>query len=154
MSRLVSFSALALLATVLSTPVHAESMIASSLSDSISNSVGSISKSIKQSSNSSSKATPLAAGDYRIVDVALADDQPGQVRLHLQALADATEQGELYLTLPQTAFDKSQLAQGGVITAQTRSYGVEFAAATTREPFFLVVHDTWMRDLQTLPVTL
>ena len=62
------------LAAAAALPAQAASSAASSASEGLSTSVGSASTSIQKSSNSSSKATGVAAGRYRITDVALADD--------------------------------------------------------------------------------
>jgi hypothetical protein len=137
----------ALLATV---PAHAASSLASESSDGISASVGAISNSIKKSSNSSSKATDVAAGDYKIIEVAAAD-KPGTALLHMQALADSSAEGELTLTVPQTVVELHDLHEGSVVTARLRNYGIEFAA---HEAFFLVLKDAYYQELQARPVSL
>jgi len=133
-------------------PAQAASSAASSASDSVSTSVGASSNSIKKSSDGSSKATGVAAGDYQVIDVAQAADQPGMLRVRLQAVADASADGELFLTLPQQALAGAPLLQGQRVSARARPYGVEFARADTA--FFLVLHDAWFRELNTQAVTL
>ena len=135
-------------------PVFAASSAASSAVDSLSTSVGSMSGSIQKSSDSSTKANALAEGDYRIVDVAAVPDRPGSVRMKLQALADAGADREFFLYLPQKTFDQAQLAQGRVVTARHRPYGVEFADGETHQAFFLVLKDDWFRELQANAVLL
>jgi hypothetical protein len=142
----------ALLALAAVPSSQAASSAASSASDSLTTSSGSVSTSIQKSSNSSSKATGVAAGDYRVIDVAQAAGQPGMLRVRLQAVADASADGELFLTLPQQAVAAAPLVQGQVVSAHARPYGVEFARADTA--FFLVLHDAWFRDLATQAVTL
>lgn len=141
------------------TTLHAlaASSAASSASDSVTTSVGSVSGSIQRSSASSSNTTGVADGDYRIIEVATVAERPGLVRLTLRALAGpAVEQaeGEFFLFVPDTVAADSRLAQGGVISARQRPYGVEFAQGEAREAFFLVLTDAWYRELQTTPVVL
>ena len=136
------------------TPAFAGSSAASSASDSITTSVGSVSGSIQRSSNSSSNATPVAAGDYKIIEVAAVPEQPGTVRLTLQGRSESNADDGFSLLLPQVAFAGSGLAQGDDVTLLARSYGLEFANAATKEAFYLVVSDDWYRELQTVPVEL
>jgi hypothetical protein len=144
----------ALLLGAIALPAEAASSAGSSISDSVSTSVGSISGSIEKSSNSSSKTTKLAQGDYRVVEVLAVADQPEKLRLHLQAVADASADGEFYLTLPAAAVAAGAIAEGQIVSAKSRVYGLEFAAAQTGEAFFLVLEDSWKRELQTRPVLL
>ena len=132
-------------------PALAASSASSASSDGSSASVGSLSTSIEKSSNSS-KADTVAEGDYRIVDVAVADKQPGKMRLTLRALNPAD--GEWVLTLPQEAVAQARLVAGGVVTARQHAYGVQFAAGAPREAFFLVLQDAWYEELRTKAVTL
>ena len=131
----------------------APAFAASSTSSAASDSVGSVSGSIQKSSNSSSN-TVVAEGEYRIVDVAAVAEQPGMARMKLRALVDRGADGEFYLLLPQQVVDQGRLAVGGVVTARHKAYGLEFAHAQTQQGFFLVLHDEWLRDLQTRPVVL
>jgi len=89
----------------------------------------------------------VAAGDYTVLEVVTLADQPGRVRLTLQALADPSDAGTVHLVLPQPAFERSRLAAGGTVTARVRPYGLEFARADTQQAFFLVLDDTWHREL-------
>jgi len=141
---------LASFALLLSTaaPAFAESSAASLASESLSTSVGSLSTSIQKSSDSSSKTTDVADGDYKIIDVAAAPERPGTVRVKLQALAERATDREFFLLVPQEAFDQGRLAQGRVVTAHRRPYGVEFTSAETQKSFFLVLADDWYRELQ------
>jgi len=148
-----TLAATALLCVTLVAPALAASSASSVSSEAISTSVGSASASIKQSSNSSSKDDKVAAGEYRIVEVAAADG-PGQLRLHLQHVAIAGDAGALTLTLPQAAYDQGGLGAGQLVAARHRPYGLEFARADSREAFFLVLDDAWYRELGTHPVTL
>jgi hypothetical protein len=126
---------------------------ASSASSTASTSVGSISGSIQKSSNSSSGNT-VAEGDYRIIEVADVADQPGTVRMKLQAVKDIGADGEFYLYLPHQVVEQGRLAAGGVVTARNKPYGMEFAHATTLKGFFMALKDDWYRELQTRPVSL
>jgi len=148
------------LAAVAAAPARAASSAASSASDSASTSVGSASTSIQKSSDSSSKATGVAAGRYRITDVAQADERPDHWRVTLRGMpADGaagagTDGAELVLLLPRQAAERGRLARGDDVLARTRPYGVEFGRADSGEAFFLVLHDEWHRELPSHPVTL
>ena len=133
-------------------PALAESSASSAVSDSFATSAGSLSGSVKKSSNSSSKDKDVAAGDYRIVEVAAVAERPGHLRLKLQALADGNS--EFLLLLPQEAFDRGRLTQGDLVTASQRPYGLEFASGEARQAFFLVLRDDWYRELNSKPVVL
>ena len=135
-------------------PAIAGSSTSSAASDSSATSSGSVSGSFEKSSGASSKATPVAAGDYRLIEVAAAPGRPGQVRMTLQALADSSADGEFYLYLPQAAFERSQVAPGQVVAALARPYGLEFANGASRQAFFLVLADDWHRELRTNAVEL
>ena len=147
-------AAIALLFGVSALPALAASSAASSASDSVTTSVGSLSGSVEKSSTSSSGENKVAEGDYRIIDMAAAPDRPGMLRMKLQALADRSAEGEFFLYLPQEAADGSHLAQGGIVTARHKPYGVEFADGRTRQAFFLVLADDWYKELQTTAVVL
>lgn len=151
------------LAAVAAVPAGATSSAASSASEGLSTSVGSASTSIQKSSNSSSKATGVAAGRYRITDVALAEDRPDHWRVTLQGVpaeagspapGTASAGDELVLLLPRQAAERGRLARGEDVVARTRPYGVEFGRADSGEAFFLVLHDEWHRELPSHPVTL
>jgi hypothetical protein len=155
--RLLPVASLALLMASAALPALAASSASSESVGSSSTSVGSLSNSVGKSSDSSSgKDKDVAEGDYRVIEVAAAADQPGKLRVKLQAAADDSLQGELYLTLPPTAVARGQLASGAVISARQRAYGIEFAAGVgvKREPFFLVMRDDWFRELDSKPVVL
>jgi hypothetical protein len=149
----VLVGALAIVAAALSTPALASSTAASSASDSVSTSLGAMSTSLGHSSDSSTKPLQANAGDYRVVDVAEVADRPERVRLTLRGQTEGATD-EFHLFLPRETVAQATLAAGDVITARTRVYGVEFARAQAAEPFFLVLHDAWYRQLATHPVTL
>jgi hypothetical protein len=135
-------------------PALAGSSAASSASDSLSTSVGSISTSIEKSSASSTTdEKKVADGDYQLLEMAELAERPGMLRLRLQALAGADKQ-EFFLLLPRQAAEAGRLAEGKIVTAQQRPYGLEFAAAETKAAFFLVLDDAWHRELQSHPVVL
>ena len=149
--RLALIAALALSASL---PAVAASSTASSASDSASTSVGSLSDSVKKSSDSSSKNNDVAEGDYKIIDVATVAEQPGTVRMKLQAVADASEEAAFFLYLPQGAFDQNRLAEGQVVTARRRPYGLEFLKGNGGPAFFLALADDWYRELASHAVAL
>lgn len=132
-------------------PAQAASSASSASSEGSSTSVGSSSTSIEKSSNSSSKGDKVAEGDYKVIQVAEATPA-GKLRLTLRATDDSGE--EFNLILPQEAATQGKLAVGAVVTAKAHAYGLQFAAADTREPFFLVLRDDWYRELAIRPVTL
>ncbi len=143
--------------TAVAMPAIAASSATSLLYQSIGTSVGSLSDSVSRSSNSSTQGGNVAAGQYRLLEVALASDHPGFVRLKIQAVATASgknDSGELVLSLPQAAFNKSELMAGDIIAARERAYGVEFANGKTQVAFFLVLNDDTYRELATFPVVL
>ena len=135
-----------LLALTAAAPALADSL-ASSASSAGSASFGSLSDSVNGSSDASSRGGKVAAGEYRIVAIAAL---PGErQRLQLQAVADA--QRAFTLDLPVAA---AVLAVGEHIEVQDRAYGLAFARAATREPFFVALADTWRGDLDLRRVTL
>lgn len=144
----------ALLLCAAALPALAASSASSSASESVSASSDSASNSLKKSSNSSSGTKEIANGDYRIVDVAAVAERPGAVRLTLQALATPGLEGEIQLTVPQQTLAEAHLGTGHIVTAQQRPYGVEFAAAATKQAFFLALSDEWMSDLPSKAITL
>ncbi len=143
---------LVLLLAALALPVIAGSSASSASSDSVSTSVGSISTSFEKSSDASSKGDKVAEGEYRIIEVAVAEQRPGAMRLKLQAVAEPGADGEFYLYLPRQALEQGRLAEGQVVTARHRPYGIEFAKSEA--PFFLVLQDAWYRELHNKVVTL
>ena len=145
-------AALLLAAAVL--PAGAASSTASSASDSASSAVGNSSDSIKSSSDGSSKATGVAAGEYRIVDVALLAGRPGMLQLKLAALDGRGGEGEFVLVLPQTVAERHGLQPGISVAAQQRPFGTAFLLADGGRAFFLVLADESMRDLPSRAVTL
>jgi hypothetical protein len=154
MSRLKNSAAgLAVLLCAASLPALAESSASSAASGSVSTSVGSLSTSLQKSSDGSSKGTDVADGDYRIIELAAAADRPGTLRLTLQAQAGGSDE-PFFLYLPEQTVERSQLAQGGTVTARQRAYGVEFSRGDRQEAFFLVMADDWYRELQTNVVRL
>jgi len=147
-------AAIALLLWAAAAPSMGASSAASSASESIGFSVGSVSGSLQKSSASSSKTTDVAEGDYQVIEVAAVPEQPGIVRLRLQASAEPGADGEVFLYLPQEAIDRSHLGAGHVVVVRQRPYGVEFANGQTQQAFFLVLSDDWFRELKTTAVEL
>lgn len=131
-------------------PAWAESL-ASSASSGASASVGSLSDSLHGSSDSSSP-NRVADGDYRVIDVAAIDAQPGLMRVTLAPAAAADGAQTLTLDLPQPVAQASRLVPGAIVAARTRPYGVEFANGQPQRPFFLVLADEWYRELRSRPL--
>jgi hypothetical protein len=132
---------------------RAASSAASEVSGSVSTSVGALSNSVGRSSDSSSRGRDVAAGDYRVIELAAADAR-GLVRVRLQSNTDASIEGTLFLTLPPAAITRGELAPGAVVTARPRPYGLEFSAAATQQAFFLALSDDWYRELDSRAVVL
>ena len=126
--------------------VKAESL-ATSASSTASSATSSASESLRGSSNSSSPDR-TAAGEYRVTEVAALADKPGQVRLTLEPVAQRDGAGTLWLDLPQQTAQQHGVAVGVVVAARARPYGLEFAQGEPRQPFFLVLDDTWYREMQ------
>jgi hypothetical protein len=149
--------AVAITFTSIAMPVMAASSTASLVYDSIGRLVGSLSDSVNRSSNSSSNGGRVAGGQYKLIEVAVAPDQPGVVSLKMQALAGAegaSDGRELVLSLPLVAFEKSGLIAGDMVAARERTYGIEFANGKTQLAFFLVLKDETYRELVSNPVVL
>jgi len=145
---------LALLGAAVVTPAAADSL-ASSASSAGSASLGSVSDSIGNSSRSSSPDNKTADGDYRVIEVAELAGKPGMLQLTLQATQG--EAREFTLKLPREALGRKGIAQGDIVHARNRPYGLEFARlndAHTREAFFLVLADDWHKELDSRPVAL
>lgn len=128
---------------------HASSLV--SISESLVGTLTSISDSSTRASRSSTNAVADADGNYKVIDVARAD-QAGKVRLTLQAL-DGQKERSLELTMPRAQFDHAGIAAGTVVTAMPRPYGVAFArVADNRDPFVVVLAEGWTNELAAHPV--
>jgi type IV secretory pathway TrbL component len=143
---------LAALAGALAAPACADSFT-SSASSAGSASSGSISDSIGGSSNSSNKDKRVAAGDYKVIDVAQAPARVGATRLTLRAVAAGAVQ-EFTLDVPNRALAARAVGAGDVVHVNERVYGYEFAYADTKQPFFLALQDDWYRELGSRQVTI
>lgn len=136
---------LAALATTCALPVRADSL-ASSASSAGSASSNSISDSIGGSSNSSSGDRRVAAGEYRVIDIAQAPAKADTTRITLRAVAGGPVP-EFYLDVPDRALAARRVATGELVRVNARAYGYEFAYADTQRPFFLALQDDWYREL-------
>lgn len=141
-----------LLAAACALPVHADSFT-SSASSAGSASSGSISDSIGGSSNSSKGDKRVAAGDYKVIDVAQAPAKANTTRLTLRALAAGAAQ-EFTLDVPNPALAARRVGAGEIVRVNERVYGYEFAYADTKQPFFLALQDQWYRELGSRQVTI
>lgn len=130
------------------------SSASSAASNSLTTSSGSASTSSEASSDSSTSDDKTAAGDYRVAEVTETAARPGLLRLRLQAL-DAQRRGyEFFLYVPPQTAQAHGVERGRVLTARERPYGLEFALAEARAPFFLLLDDDWQHELATRPLTL
>jgi hypothetical protein len=132
---------------------------ASSATSAASQSIGAISTSLTTSSNSSSKNNKVAAGDYTIIEVTLADAATPAgtaiARLTLRpAGSPASESSDFVLLLPHETVTQAALATGDTVTVRHRAYGLEFAGGPQRQAFFLVLDDAWYRELSSTAVVL
>jgi type IV secretory pathway TrbL component len=152
-TRLLSSALLlASLAAAFTAPAHADS-VASSASSAGSASSGSISDSIGGSSNSSNHDKRVAAGDYKVIDVAQAPVKANTTRLTLRAVAAGAAQ-EFTLDVPNGALTARAVGAGEIVHVNERVYGYEFAYADTKQPFFLALQDEWYRELGSRQVTI
>ncbi len=138
-----------LLTLALPLHAHAESSASSAVSDSASSATSSASDSIGNSSKSSSGDKKVAAGEYRVLQLAAVPDHPGMLRAQLR-----NEAGEFALTLPAVAAERGGLAEGGMVNVMARPYGYAFTRPGSEEAFFLVLDDDWHRELRSRPVIL
>jgi len=146
---------LAAFAAAAAAPVQADSFTSSassagsassaSISDSISDSVG--------SSSNSGDEKRVAAGEYRVIDVARAPAKADATRMTLRATAAGATR-EFYLDVPNRALAERHVAKGELVQVSERSYGYEFAHADTRRSFFLALQDDWYRELGSRKVTI
>jgi type IV secretory pathway TrbL component len=143
---------LAMIASAAAAPAWADS-IASSASSAGSKSSGSISDSIGGSSNSSTKDKRVAAGEYRVIDVAQAPSKANTTRLTLRAAAGGVAQ-EFTLDVPNRALAQRGVHTGELVQVSERVYGYEFAYVDSKQPFFLALQDNWYRDLASRQVTI
>lgn len=133
-------------------PSHATSFT-SSASSAGSASSGSVSDSIGSSSNSSGDDKKVAAGEYRVIDVAQAPAKPDTTRMTLRAVA-AGPAREFHLDVPNRALAQRPVNAGELVQVSERAYGYEFAHADTKRSFFLALQDDWYRDLGSRKVTI
>jgi hypothetical protein len=145
-STLSRAACLALFATAGALPVHAASTAASSASSAGSASSGSVSDSIGSSSNSSGDDRRVAAGEYRVIDVAAAPGKPNTTRMTLHAAALGATR-EFTLDVPNRALAQRAVAKGELVQVNAREYGYEFAHADNKQAFFLALEDNWYREL-------
>lgn len=138
--RLVHLALPALLALATQATL-ASSNAASSAADAGSSASGSVSDSFQGSSNSSG-GERRAEGRYRVTEVARAD-VAGKLRLKLEREGAPPVE----LTLPQQALAARAVRVGDEVQATPQAYGVAFAHADTGQAFFLVLEDTWHREL-------
>jgi hypothetical protein len=137
---------LAVFAAACAAPVQAASTAASSASSAGSASSGSVSDSIGASSNSSGGDNRVAAGEYRVIDIAQAPAKANTTRMVLRAVAAGAAQ-EFYLDVPDRALAQRRVAKGELVQVNAREYGYEFAHADTKQSFFLALEDNWYREL-------
>ncbi|MGH8853722.1 MAG: hypothetical protein ACREWI_05520 [Telluria sp.] len=143
---------LAAFAAACAVPVHATSFT-SSASSAGSASSGSVSDSIGSSSDSSGDDERVAAGEYRVIDVAQAPAKPDTTRMTLRAVA-AGPAREFTLDVPNRALAERRVGAGELVQVSEREYGYEFAHADTKRAFFLALQDDWYRDLASRKVTI
>jgi hypothetical protein len=144
--------ALALAAAAFSLPAQADSL-ASSASSAGSASSNSISDSIGGSSKSSNGDRRVAAGQYRVIDVAQAPAKAGTTRVTLRAVAGGPAT-EFWVDVPDRALADRRVDKGALVQVNERVYGYEFAYGDTNKPFFLALQDEWYRELSSRKVTI
>lgn len=140
---------LAVFGAACAVPAHADSF-ASSASSAGSASSASISDSLSSSSDSSGDKDKVAAGEYRVIQIAQAPNKPDTTRMVLRATgADAGSRAarEFTLDVPNRALAARAVAAGDAVQVSQRVYGFEFAYADTRRAFFLALQDDWYDEL-------
>lgn len=142
---------LAAFAAACAAPVHATSFT-SSASSAGSASSGSISDSIGASSDSASGEDRVAAGDYRVIDIAQAPGKADTTRLTLRAAAGPVR--EFTLDVPNRALAERGVGKGELVQVSKRVYGFEFAHADSKRAFFLALQDDWYHDLASRKVAI
>ncbi|MGM9516142.1 hypothetical protein ACS5PK_17970 [Roseateles sp. DB2] len=126
----------------------ADSSSVSSASGSASQSLGSVSDSIQGSSNSST-GRRVAAGEYRVVEIAAQEDRPDLERLQLEG-----EGGRFTLLLPAAVRERAMLSRGDLIAVSRPAYGLAFARVGADQPFFLALDEGWRHEFQRRAVML
>ena len=119
-----------------------------SISDSVSGTVASISDSLGKSSKSSTNAVGLTQGDYKVTDIAVAQGRDNQMKIALQAPGEDRSK-DLFLYVPASDYNHSNLAVGQTVTAMPRAYGLAFYQVAVKEPFAVVLADNWIKELHT-----
>ncbi|WP_018607399.1 hypothetical protein [Uliginosibacterium gangwonense] len=142
---------LAVLALV-SGSAYAGSVSMISVSDSISATVEGISTASSTVGKSSAKLLNLAEGDYKVVDVAQAQEA-GKLRLTLHPV-DETAAGEgFYLYVVAADVEQAQIRQGDIVSAKLRPYGVAVFGQGKSSPFALVLDEAWRKQILPQAIT-
>lgn len=150
-------TAVATLVCLALAPAMAESIAAGSSAGSSASSAGSAS--LKGSSGSieglsgssrSDKTAAVQDGAYRVAAVHPGADA-GMLRVQLTPQAQGAQ--AFTLVVPAEAFGAQAPVAGDVVQATRRDYGVQFARAESTEPFFLVLAEPWMAELDSRPIT-
>lgn len=101
-------------------------------------------------SSSADKTAAVKDGAYRVAAVQPAAEA-GMLRLQLEPQAEGAQ--PFALIVPAKAFDGHAPVAGDVVQATRRDYGLQFTRATSPEPFFLVLAEPWMAELDSRPIT-
>lgn len=145
------YHALAAAALLSCAAARAESLVSSAASFA-SSTASSASDSLGASSNSSTRTANVAEGGYRIDAVVALADRPGKLRLTLQHVARAGDDGRVLLDVPAGVAEG--LAVGALLQVRQREYGLAFTREREAAPFFLVLADDWHHGLEARPVRL
>lgn len=124
----------------------AGSMSMISVSDSISATVEGISTASSTIGKSSAKLLNLAEGDYKVVDVAQAQEA-GKLRLTLRPVDEALAGEGFYLYVMAADVEQAQVRQGDIVSARQRPYGVAVFGQGKSDPFVLVLNDGWRKQI-------
>jgi len=84
----------------------------------------------------------MAAGQYRVIDIAQAPAKLNTTRMTLRAVAGGPAH-DYHLDVPNRALAQRGVAVGELVQVNERVYGYEFAYADTRRPFFLALQDDY-----------
>ena len=151
----VAAAACLALAPAMATGLASSGSSASSAgSASLKGSSGSIDSLSDSSSDDKDKAKDKTAmvqdGAYRVAGVQPAADAHA-LRLQLEPQVEGAQ--PFALTVPTEAFGGQTPVAGDLVHATRRDYGVQFPRAQSQDPFFLVVADAWMAELDSRPIT-
>lgn len=144
---------MAVAAATFAAGVQASSFVGSSAQSGVEGSRGS-SDSVRLSSNSSAgdNTAAIRDGTYRVAQVdELAGDDALLLTLAPHRMTEPAQ--AVQLEVPRQAFGGAWPDVGELVQAQRRDYGVQFVRGDQPDPFFMVVADAILPELDARPLT-